>query len=75
MPLMMITTYHEDENIDVINAVQRTMLSKNQVILNLTETYKTVKNIKARKTFLLVLLIFYTFKLKANRKFSKCNCW
>lgn len=34
-----------------MNASWRTMLSRNQVILNLTETHKTVKNIKARKAF------------------------
>ena len=34
-----------------MNAAWGTMLSRNQVILNLTETHKTVKNIKERKAF------------------------
>ena len=51
MPVLMIATYNEDGSIDVMNAAWGTMLSKNQVILNLTETHKTVKNIKERKAF------------------------
>lgn len=51
MPVLMIATYNEDGSIDVMNAAWGTMLSRNQVILNLTETHKTVKNIKARKAF------------------------
>ena len=49
MPVLMIATYNEDGSIDVMNAAWGTMLSRNQVILNLTETHKTVKNIKERK--------------------------
>ncbi len=51
MPVLMVATYNEDGSIDVMNAAWGTMLSRNQVILNLTETHKTVKNIKARKAF------------------------
>ncbi len=51
MPVLMIATYNEDETVDVMNAAWGTMLSRNQVILNLTETHKTVKNIKERKAF------------------------
>ena len=51
MPVLMIATYNEDGSIDVMNAAWGTMLSRNQVILNLTETHKTVKNIKQRKAF------------------------
>ena len=51
MPVLMIATYNEDGSIDVMNAAWGTMLSRNQVILNLTQTHKTVKNIKARKSF------------------------
>ena len=51
MPVLMIATYNEDGSIDVMNAAWGTMLSRNQVILNLTETHKTVKNIKERKAF------------------------
>ena len=51
MPVLMIATYNEDGSIDVMNAAWGTMLSRNQVILNLTESHKTVKNIKERKAF------------------------
>jgi len=51
MPVLMVATYNEDGSIDVMNAAWGTMLSRNQVILNLTETHKTVKNVKARKAF------------------------
>ena len=51
MPVLMIATYNEDGSVDVMNAAWGTMLSRNQVILNLTESHKTVKNIKERKAF------------------------
>ena len=51
MPVLMIATYNEDGTIDVMNAAWGTMLNRNQVILNLTETHKTVQNIKKRKAF------------------------
>jgi len=51
MPVLMIATYNEDGSIDVMNAAWGTMLERDHVILNLTETHKTVKNIKARKAF------------------------
>lgn len=51
MPVLMIATYNEDETINVMNAAWGTMLERDQVILNLTETHKTVKNIKERKAF------------------------
>ncbi len=51
MPVLMISTYNEDGTIDVMNAAWGTMLERDYVILNLTETHKTVKNIKARKAF------------------------
>ena len=46
MPVLMIATYNEDGTIDVMNAAWGTMLDRNKVILNLTETHKTVKNMK-----------------------------
>ena len=49
MPVLMIATYNEDGSVDVMNAAWGTMISRNQVILNLTETHKTEKNIKERK--------------------------
>lgn len=51
MPVLMVATYNEDGSVDVMNAAWGTMLFRNQVILNLTETHKTVKNIKAKKAF------------------------
>lgn len=51
MPVLMIATYNEDENVDVMNAAWGTMLERDEVILNLTESHKTVKNIRKRKAF------------------------
>ncbi len=51
MPVLMIATYNEDGTIDVMNAAWGTMLDRNYIVLNLTETHKTVKNIKMRKAF------------------------
>ena len=51
MPVLMIATYNEDESVNVMNAAWGTMLERDEVILNLTETHKTVKNIKNRKAF------------------------
>ena len=51
MPVLMIATYNEDGSVDVMNAAWGTMFERNQVVLNLTETHKTVKNIKERKAF------------------------
>ena len=51
MPVLMIATYNEDGSVNVMNAAWGTMLERNQIILNLTESHKTVKNIKERKAF------------------------
>lgn len=51
MPVLMIATYNEDGSVDVMNAAWGTMLERDYIILNLTETHKTVQNIKARKAF------------------------
>lgn len=51
MPVLMIATYNEDGSVDVMNAAWGMMLERDQVVLNLTETHKTVKNIKERKAF------------------------
>ena len=51
MPVLMIATYNEDNSVNVMNAAWGTMQSRNTVALQLTETHKTVKNIKARKAF------------------------
>ena len=51
MPVLMIATYNEDGSVNVMNAAWGTMLERDQVILNLTETHKTVQNIKRTKAF------------------------
>ncbi len=51
MPVLMVATYNEDGTVDVMNAAWGTMLERDHVILNLTETHKTVKNIKETKAF------------------------
>ena len=51
MPVLMISTYNEDGSVDIMNAAWGMMLDMTSVALNLTETHKTVKNIKERKAF------------------------
>lgn len=51
MPVLMIATYNEDGSVNVMNAAWGTMVDRDIVALNLTETHKTVKNIKERKAF------------------------
>lgn len=52
MPILMVATYNEDGSVNVMNdAAWGTMQEKGNVALNLTETHKTVKNIKARGAF------------------------
>jgi len=46
MPVLMIATYDKDGNIDVMNAAWGMMADMKKIALNLTETHKTVKNIK-----------------------------
>ena len=48
MPVLMVATYNEDGSVNVMNAAWGTMQERETVVLNLTETHKTVKNIKAR---------------------------
>lgn len=51
MPVLMVATYNEDGSVNVMNAAWGTMQSRDIVALNLTETHKTVKNIKERGAF------------------------
>ena len=51
MQVLMIATYNEDGSVNVMNAAWGTMQERDHVALNLTETHKTVKNIKARGAF------------------------
>lgn len=51
MPVLLISTFNEDGTVDVMNAAWGTMVDRDTVALNLTETHKTVENIKARGGF------------------------
>lgn len=51
MPVLMVATYNDDGSVDVMNAAWGTMQEMDKVALNLTETHKTVKNIKKRGAF------------------------
>ena len=53
MPVLLISTFNEDGSVDVMNAAWGTMLDRDMVALNLTETHKTVENIKARMGFVI----------------------
>ena len=53
MPVLLISTFSEDGSVDVMNAAWGTMLDRDVVALNLTETHKTVQNIKARGGFVI----------------------
>ena len=46
MPVLMIGTYNEDGSVDVMNAAWGMAQSMNELKLCLTESHKTVKNIK-----------------------------
>ena len=46
MPVLMIGTYNEDGSVDVMNAAWGMPHALNQLKLNLTETHKTVINMK-----------------------------
>lgn len=51
MPVLMVATYNEDGSVNIMNAAWGTMQERGNVVLNLSETHKTVKNIKARGAF------------------------
>ena len=51
MPVLMIATYNDDGTVNVMNAAWGTMVERDIVALNLTETHHTVSNIKKRKGF------------------------
>ena len=53
MPVLLISTFNEDGTVNVMNAAWGTMVERDMVALNLTETHKTVKNIKARGGFVI----------------------
>ena len=49
MPVLLVATFNEDGSVDVMNAAWGTMQERGTMALNLTETHKTVENIKARR--------------------------
>ena len=51
MPVLMVATYNADGSVDVMNAAWGTMQERGNVALNLTESHKTVQNIKERGAF------------------------
>ena len=51
MPVLLVSTFNEDGTVNVMNAAWGTMVDRDVVALNLTETHKTVRNIKARGGF------------------------
>ncbi len=51
MPVLMVATYNEDGSVNVMNAAWGTMQERDHVALNLSESHKTVKNIRARGAF------------------------
>ncbi len=51
MPVLLIATYNEDGSVDVMNAAWGMMVDRGIIALNLTETHKTVSNIKNKKAF------------------------
>ncbi len=55
MPVLLISTFNGDGTVDVMNAAWGTMLERDMVALNLSETHTTVQNIKARGGFVIHL--------------------
>ena len=51
MPVLMVATYDENGTVDVMNAAWGMICDSDKISLNLTETHKTVKNIKAVRAF------------------------
>ena len=51
MPVLMVATYNDDGSVNVMNAAWGTMQARDVIALNLTETHKTVANIRARGAF------------------------
>ncbi len=51
MPVLMIATYGDNDEVDVMNMAWGGICDSNKVALNITEGHKTSKNIKARGAF------------------------
>lgn len=55
MPVLMIGTYGKDGKVDVMNAAWGQICDMDKIILSLTETHKTVENIRHSKAFSVAL--------------------
>jgi flavin reductase (DIM6/NTAB) family NADH-FMN oxidoreductase RutF len=53
MPVLMISTYGENDKVDVMNMAWGGICAENMVALNIGEDHKTSENIKNRKAFTL----------------------
>ena len=51
MPVLLVATYNDDGSVNVMNAAWGTMQERNVVALNLSESHKTVQNLKKRGAF------------------------
>ena len=51
MPVLLVATYNEDNTVNVMNAAWGTMISRDQVLLILSKSRKTVENIFKRNAF------------------------
>lgn len=51
MPVLMIAAFGGDNSVDVMNMAWGGICGNNMVALNITETHKTAKNIKAKGAF------------------------
>ena len=51
MPVLMVAAYNEDGSVNVMNAAWGTMQARDHVALQLTESHKTVEDIKAQGAF------------------------
>ena len=56
MPVLLIATYDELGKVDVMNAAWGQVCDMDRIILFLTESHKTVKNIKLNKAFTVALV-------------------
>ena len=56
MPVLLIATYDEKGKVDVMNAAWGQVCDMDRIILFLTESHKTVKNIKLNKAFTVALV-------------------
>ena len=55
MPVLMVGTYDEDGTVDVMNAAWGQICGMDKITLCLTETHKTVKNLKKTGAFTVAL--------------------